>query len=314
MYHILSRTNSGDSAFRDQADEHKFLEYLAKFSGLFGVRVHAWCLMSTHFHLLVETGPDPALSEMMRRLLTAYTVYYNRRTLRHGHLFQGRFRSLVVDKADYLLKVSRYIHLNPFHAKITDDPFKYSGSSLGYYVSGNEPKWLDTRETLAWFEGDRKKYARFIREGLGREIALEAYQQRYIGGEKFAARIRKRLDLREQPASRAAAAQDVRAEQLRQRQEREAKRLLKAVAEYYDVNPNTLRRLLYLRGPEGKARKVLAALLRDRLTWSCREIGEYLGLKRNVERYLGIFDGDEELRMDYENIKVSLSRESDPKM
>lgn len=151
--------------------------------------------------------------------------------------------------------------------------------------------------------GNRKKYARFIKEGLGGETALEIYQQRFVGGKDFAERIRKRIELRERPGSRASAAEDILAEQERQRQEREAERLLKAVAKYYNVNLSTLRLLLYARGAEGKARNILAALLRERLTWTCRKISEYIGLKGSVERYLMKIGEDSDLLKDFEKNK-----------
>jgi len=144
LYHILSRTNSGDTAFQDNKDRSKFLEYVSRYTQLFDYRIHAWCLMSTHFHLFLESDQVPQLSEFMRRLLTAYTVYYNRRHRRHGHLFQGRFKSYIVDKSDYFLSLSRYIHLNPRETERPQDPFRYQGSSLRYYIKGGEPNFLHT--------------------------------------------------------------------------------------------------------------------------------------------------------------------------
>ena len=119
LYHVLSGTNKRDKAFRDSRDENTFLSFVEKYSNIFSLRIHAWCLMPTFFHLLLETTDRPSLSEFMRRLLTAYTMYFNRRHKRNGYLLQGRFKSYIVDKTNYLLDLSRYIHLIPVETKIT---------------------------------------------------------------------------------------------------------------------------------------------------------------------------------------------------
>ena len=132
LYHVISRTNSGEIAFTGKREMDKFLGYLEKYSKIFNFRIHAWCLMPNHFHLLLESTDQARLSELMRRLLTAYTIFCNRRRGRHGHLFQGRFKSFVVDKSEYLLELSRYIHLNPARMKKQVDPEIYYGSSLRF--------------------------------------------------------------------------------------------------------------------------------------------------------------------------------------
>ena len=103
--------------FRDDHDRKSFLERLRSATDIFGVRVHAYVLMSNHFHLIVETS-KANLSEFMRQFNISYTGYYNRRHRRIGHLYQGRFKSIVVDKDSYLLALSRYVHLNP---RVTSD-------------------------------------------------------------------------------------------------------------------------------------------------------------------------------------------------
>src|SRR5882724_8554912 len=116
FYHVTCRGNDRRVIFRDDDDRTRFLERLRSAREIFSVRVHAYVLMSNHFHLIVET-PKANLSEFMRQFNISYTGYYNRRHHRIGHLYQGRFKAIVVDKDSYLLELSRYVHLNPIRIK-----------------------------------------------------------------------------------------------------------------------------------------------------------------------------------------------------
>jgi len=278
LYHVFSRTNSGDLAFRDNRDCEKFLEYLSKYTDLFEFRVHAWCLMENHFHLLLESDRQSALSELMRRLLTAYTIYFNRRHSRHGHLFQGRFKSLIVDKSDYLLSLSRYIHTNPCHTNSSIDPATYEWSSLKYYAGGGEPPFLSTGEILSWFEGDRRKYLHFIREGLDEAVKPVVLQQRYVGGKDFSRRMNLRLKGMSMRTSRAAKAGERRQLFMEESEEKKAREILETVADYFSLDQGIWKQKKYDRGDYGRARCIAAALLRHHLPWTCRRIDDYLGL------------------------------------
>jgi putative transposase len=303
LYHVLSRTNSGDIAFSDSRDEEKFLEYLSRYVQLFEYRIHAYCLMNTHFHLLLESPAFPRLSEFMRRLLTAYTIYYNRRHRRHGHLFQGRFKSFVVDKVDYFLPLSRYIHLNPGRDSPSVDPFQYTGSSLFFYLNGGEPSFLNTREILSWFGGKRKKYGEYVRKGLEGDQKLKIYQQRFIGGEKFCQRIRKRMGQIGESGTRAQKALQKGSCVRREYEEQEARRICDAVAKYYGLTVEIILKGRYSQGDIGKARTILIFLLREHLTWTGREISEFLGIKRSIYCYLAKIREDDEIQKDYHRIK-----------
>jgi len=303
LYHVLSRTNSGDIAFQDEKDQNKFLEYLSRYTFLFDYRLHAWCLMSTHFHLLLESGRIPRLSEFMRRLLTAYTVYYNRRHKRHGHLFQGRFKSYIADKSDHFLSLSRYIHLNPRETSKPNDPFRYKGSSLGCYIKGDEPKYLHTKEILYWFGGDRKKYECYIREGMKEGQKMEIFQQRFIGGKSFSHRIYKRIKENAQKGSRAERAIRKADQEMRKTEDKTAEAVLKRVAEYYHSDPSVIRRGYYAHGDVGKARALAIRLLREQVSWTGKEIGEYMGIKmKSIYDSVNKIGKREDLRKDYERI------------
>ena len=295
LYHVISRTNSGDIAFRDRYDKAKFLTYLWKYCELLSFRVHAWCLMDNHFHLLVESTNRPALPQFMHNLLTAYTVYFNRRHDRHGHLFQGRYKSYVVDKKSYLLAVSRYIHLNPVEGGLTDDPGKYDGSSLKYYLKkkDDEPKFLCTVETLSYFKGKRKKYAKFIRDGLDKNLKPEVVNQRYLADEAFIHRLRKRLGYSSEKGSRAAAASRKREHAIRELDDKKSEKIVSHVAEYFGIKPEHIRNRSGFRGKIGKARTVTLYLLHNNLPWSYSELVEYLGIKNKAGIYYHLKKAEE---------------------
>jgi REP element-mobilizing transposase RayT len=115
-YHVTSRGNERRDIFSDDTDRGRFLEILADSAAIYGTQIHAYVLMTNHFHLVVHT-PQANLSRFMQRFNTTYTVYFNRRYYRRGHLFQGRYKALLVDADNYLLELSRYVHLNPVRVK-----------------------------------------------------------------------------------------------------------------------------------------------------------------------------------------------------
>ena len=144
-YHVTSRGNERKAIFRDGSDRRKFLELLSSSIKQFILRLHAYVLMDNHYHLLVET-PVGELSRAIRYLNGVYTQYINRRHRRVGHLFQGRYKAILVDKDSHLIELSRYIHLNPWRVRRgARDPLKYQWSSLKAYTGREKaPPWLVT--------------------------------------------------------------------------------------------------------------------------------------------------------------------------
>jgi putative transposase len=117
IYHITERGNEKKDIFNDDADRIKFLEILGRNKGKYGYKVYAYCLMNNHIHLLISSnGSD--ISQVMKSINVSYVIYFNRKYNRCGHLFQDRFKSEYIDSDEYLLEVSRYIHLNPVRAGI----------------------------------------------------------------------------------------------------------------------------------------------------------------------------------------------------
>lgn len=169
FYHIINRGNAGESIYVDDSDRRTFLEYLETAVERFTIVIHAYCLMTTHYHLIVET-PNANISSAIQWLNVSYATYYNRKHHRQGHLFQGRFKSILINADDYLLEVSRYIHRNPVGAKITEIPEDYPWSSYSAYVQGGKtvPSWLERDRLLSYFETTSRKamsrYRRFVEE------------------------------------------------------------------------------------------------------------------------------------------------------
>ncbi len=155
--------------FRDDTDRARYLSRLAHYREKFGFRLLAFCLMDNHVHLAVETGEHP-LSRIMAGVQFTYTQYFNRRDRRVGHLFQGRYKALIVDQDAYLLALVRYIHENPVEAKLVERPGDYRWSSDRYYRKGKGPEWLDLDVVLRMFGRGRREAARRYRAFMGGEI------------------------------------------------------------------------------------------------------------------------------------------------
>ncbi|MBM4045446.1 MAG: hypothetical protein FJ279_10045 [Planctomycetes bacterium] len=192
VYHITARGVEKRTIFADARDYRAFLAYLERTIELYGTIMHAFCLMPNHYHLESETAKGN-LSEAMQWLNTSYTVYFNRRHGRVGHLFQGRYKALLVEKESYLLELSRYIHLNPVRAGLVPEPESYSWSSYGTYVrTGRQYEWVTTDWTLAQFgkaaAHARREYRQFVEDGLrerAEDPAKQAIGGAVLGGEAF---------------------------------------------------------------------------------------------------------------------------------
>nr|WP_286196871.1 transposase [Thalassotalea sp. G20_0] len=166
-----------------------FLDVLAEVCERFNWVIHSWCLMTNHYHLVVET-PDGNLSAGMRQLNGVYTTRFNRR--RVGHLFQGRYKAILVDKSAYLMELSRYVVLNPVRAKMVDHPADWLWSSYRYTLGEvDSPDWLATDAMLRLFSDDRERacerFFAFVLAGVGINIWLHLKQQIYLGDDRFVA-------------------------------------------------------------------------------------------------------------------------------
>jgi REP element-mobilizing transposase RayT len=193
VYHVVCRGNNRQRIFIDDLDRRRYLEKLVHYCELKEVSLLAYCLLSNHIHLLVET-PQGNLSKMMQAFQTSYTLYFNRRHGRSGHVFEQRYKALLVDKDNYLLQVSRYIHRNPVAAKLVERPQDYRWSSYGAYVSSKPALGLSTSQVLEQLGGKRRReqirnYREYVESDLGGGISEElprTIKQLVIGDTEFA--------------------------------------------------------------------------------------------------------------------------------
>jgi REP element-mobilizing transposase RayT len=168
FYHVTSRGNEQKDVFKSKKDREKFLSYLESAVVRYGAVIHAYCLMSNHYHLLTET-PAGNLSQIMRHINGAYTTYFNIKRKRSGHLFQGRYKAILVEADEYASELSRYIHLNPVRAGITANPEEYIWSSYRQMIGMVEtPNWLTTSFVLGYFKGAgaKDKYRKFVNDAI----------------------------------------------------------------------------------------------------------------------------------------------------
>lgn len=190
LYHITSRGNRREDIYETDEDRRLFLSVLGDVCERYNWVCHAYCLMSNHYHLLIET-PDANLSKGMRQLNGVYTQGFNRSHSRIGHVFQGRYKAILVDKNSYLLELSRYIVLNPVRAGMVRSAKDWPWSSYRA-ITGQDvvPGWLQTEWLLAAF-GKRKAkaveaYRQFIKEGKGQSSPWGYLKsQIYLGDEEF---------------------------------------------------------------------------------------------------------------------------------
>jgi len=194
VYHVTSRGNAGTKIFLDDADRRRFLDTLATVVERFGWICHAYCLMTNHYHLLIET-PQPNLSRGMQHLNGVYTQWFNRRHSRAGHLVQGRFKSIVVEKGSYLLELARYIVLNPVRVKVARSARDWPWSSYRATAGlADSPRFLTTDWLLAQFSENRaaaiRAYRDFVRRGKGMEVWDGLTAGMLLGSDAFVRSLR----------------------------------------------------------------------------------------------------------------------------
>jgi REP-associated tyrosine transposase len=151
FYHVTSRGNERKAVFKSTRDRQKFYEYLETATERYNAVIHAYCLMDNHYHILLET-PLGNLPQIMQHINGAYTTYYNVKRARAGHLFQGRYKAILVEMDEYAKELSRYIHLNPVRAKLVETPEKYEWSSYNFFIGRKKaPDWLHRDFILSYF-------------------------------------------------------------------------------------------------------------------------------------------------------------------
>lgn len=186
LYHVMARGNARQSIVADDSDRRRLLATVGEVVEKHNVLCHAYCLMNNHYHLLLET-PDGNLSHAMRDIGGRYTQQFNRRHRRVGHLFQGRYKAILVEKESFLLELARYIVLNPVRSGLCRSAGMYPWSSYRATVGRtNVPRWLTIDSVLGRFgeiqHASQRRYAAFVGANRGVDRALQPEQSQVLLG------------------------------------------------------------------------------------------------------------------------------------
>ena len=323
-YHVTDRGNARQAIFCDNHDRQKYLACLGQNIEEFNVRCHAFVLMDNHIHLVLETL-EGNLGRFMQRLNTSYTGWFNHHHETCGHLFQGRYKAILVDAEDYLQTVGRYVHLNPVRVAAAEnigaDEKRQRlrdhlwSSYRGYGRLRGRPEWLTCQEILSAWGGDtargREKYREYVEEGVlgkAQNPFKDVKEQFFLGGQAFVdwvyeTHLRKRKgSAREQP------------QLVRLRPTIGVSRIASEVAAEYDMDKEAL---LAARKHTGAARQMLIVLaleFRDRAK-SLRSLADELGgvsvsaLDNARVRFMERLKGTPRLCAELERVKTRLKSE-----
>ena len=187
FYHVILRGNGRQAIFFDSEDRNQWQTILQKALARYRHRLHAYCWMNNHVHMAVQAGVEP-LADFMRVLASRYAKYLNRKRRRPGHLFERRYRAILVQRDEYLIELLRYIHLNPVRASMVSDPSDYQWSSYNAYLRLTGPTWLTVDTVAAMFSsrrsGARESYSRFMVQ-LPSENTMKMLRQGSPGDERL---------------------------------------------------------------------------------------------------------------------------------
>ena len=190
LYHVTSRGDRRENIYDDDKDRGEWIDILGRVCERYNWRCHAYCLMDNHYHIIVETA-EGNLSKGMRQMNGVYTQYFNRQYNRVGHVFQGRYKAILIERDTYLLELSRYVVLNPVRAGMVDQAEDWTWSSyLAMQGKAKKPNWLETHWILGQFSHKRAKaielYINFVREGVGLPSIWNGLRKQiYMGSDQF---------------------------------------------------------------------------------------------------------------------------------
>jgi len=317
LYHLCARGNRRERIFADEKDCLRFLALLKESLGRYEVEIHAYVLLPNHFHLLART-PKANLSRWMHWLMGAYSISFNRRHKKSGHLFQGRYKSFLVEGGNYLLGLSLYLHLNPVRGRVigAGDPKErrrrlraYRWSSYrGYAGLGKRDDFLSEELVLGELGGRNLKqgklrYRRFVEEGLLREIEnpFEAVQwQMVLGSESLLQKVKDKVRLRSDHQREVTGLRHP-------SNTSEPKRVVARVASHYGISVN---RLLGESAYGSEARNVAIWLAWQNSGLTLREIGsmfagmDYAAVSQRIRRSQKCAQRDKKLKRTVEMLNV----------
>ena len=171
-YHLMERGIRRQAIFEEEEDYHVFLAILKSAMAKYGCILHAYCIMTNHFHLLLETG-EAEISKFMKQLANCYAMYFNRKYGYKGHLFEGRYKACLVESDSYFLQTSRYIHLNPVKAGIVAYPEDYRWSSYRTMIGLGDDKITQISRTQAYFGRDAAMRCREFTDDIGHKYVIQ---------------------------------------------------------------------------------------------------------------------------------------------
>ncbi len=271
VHHVMARGHERSRIFRDDRDRNRFLQLLGSAAQDLAIFIHGYCLMDNHYHLLVET-PEGGLSRAIKAISGRYSQWFNWRHKRSGHLFEGRFKSVLVQKEKHLLELARYIVLNPVRAGLVERVGDWRWSNYRATAGmAAVPPWLVVDWTLAQFARSRytarEAYRRFVAAGKDSGEKIEKLEKKpYVGDRRFLRRVERMLAGK--PAGDEIPMRYRRAGEVRLHQ------ILETVAKEWRV---PVERLSRMRGGEDKKAAIYLAKKLTRLEG--RQIGEALGVK-----------------------------------
>jgi len=288
LYHVLNRGADRKAIFLDPANDRAiFLGILGEAAQLWKIRVHAFSLMSNHYHLLVET-PVANLSHAMRHIDGVYTQRLNRKYHRDGPLFRGRFKSILIQKESYFLELVRYIHLNGVKAGDFPDAGMDPRCSHGEYMGIRaKPPWLTTELALSYFDprqpGAPGRFDQFVRSGVPQELENILIRKRWpaiLGLKEFVAEIKERFSLAKPPHQEKPQEKDLVLKPV------DPDLVLKGIGEIFNVDEGALLQ----RGSHknSRARQTAMYVFRFGCRLSCERIGKALGGMRSSAVVYGL--------------------------
>jgi len=307
VYHVTGRGNERKKIYYSKRDYERFKEYIAEAKEKYRFVLHGYVLMTNHYHLLIET-PEKNLSKIMHHINSSYTTYTNVKRKRSGHLFQGRYKAIVVEKDNYLLELSRYLHLNPVRAKIVEKPEDYPYSSYSSYISPHCEALVTRSVILEMFRTNeseaRKQYRTFLEAGL--DGAMESPMMKVYGG-----MILGSLDFIKEILGKVEEG-ELEKEAISYRKALQAPlgadEVLSAVCKHYGISREEA-----TSGGRGEVRKMCLYLMKKYTVATIREICGLLGglkyeaLAKMYQRFLRELAENSQLRKEAEKIGKALS-------
>ena len=307
VYHVTARGNERGKIYFSKRDYEKFKEYLAAAKEKYGFILHAYALMTNHYHLIIET-PVKNLSKIMHYINSSYTTYTNVKRKRSGHLFQGRYKAILVEKDNYLLELSRYLHLNPVRVNMVHKPEEYTHSSYRSYVTGQIEDIVSRNTILEMMTANREEapehYRNFVETALGEEIASplkKVYGGIILGDEGFIRDTLARVELERVDTPEVSHGKALRSTI-------GLEEIISGCCEYFEVSKDEI-----IRNKRSKARKACIYLMKQHTCATNREIAELFGtlsysavakISQNVSQQMGV---DKSLREHIKGLQVKYS-------